>query len=122
MNKFRVALALVLGVLAFSLGGTAAADPGHGHAHSHVGVGIVVDPFWFAYPGPYYYPPYYYPSPVVTVPATPPVYIERDAGPAPQTSAYWYYCAQPSGYYPDVKQCPGGWQPVSPQLPPEEEQ
>lgn len=119
MNK---RCALVLGALAFCLSGAAAAD--HGHGHSHVGVGIVVDPFWFGswpYPGPYYYPPYYYPPPVVTVPATPSVYIERDASPALQTSAYWYYCAQPRGYYPHVKQCPGGWQPVAPQPPPEEE-
>jgi hypothetical protein len=122
MNKLRVASALSAGIFAFGLCGAAVADRGHwhGHAHSDVGVGIVFDPFWFGapYPGPYYYPPYYYPPPVVTVPATPPVYIERDAIPAPQAPAYWYYCAQPPGYYPHVKQCPGGWQPVAPQTPP----
>ena len=123
MNKLRMASALTLGALAFCLGGAAAADRGHWHGHSHIGVGVVVDPFWFGapYPRPYYYPgyyPYYYPPPVVTVPAEPPVYIERDAGPTPQSSAYWYYCSQPRGYYPHVKQCPGGWQPVAPQPPP----
>lgn len=126
MNKLRAASTLVLGVLALSLGTTAAADRGrsHGHGHADIGVGIVYDPFWFGapYPGPYYYPPYYYPPPVVAVPATPPVYIERDANPAPQSSEYWYYCDRPPGYYPDVKQCPGGWQLVSPQLPSDEEQ
>jgi hypothetical protein len=128
MNKLRVATALALGVLACGLGGVAAADRGHGHGHGHadIGVGIVVDPFWYGswpYPGPYYYPPYYSP-PVVAVPPEPPVYIERDADPETQGSAYWYYCAHPPGYYPNVKQCPGGWQPVSPQppAPPDEEQ
>jgi hypothetical protein len=120
MNKRRVAVALTLGVLAGFLSGGAAADRDHWHGHGHVGVGVVVDPFWFgAWPyRPYYYPPYYYPPPVVTVPAEPPVYIERDAGPGPQNSAYWYYCSRPRGYYPHVKQCPGGWQPVAPQPPP----
>ena len=118
MNKLRMASALTLGAFALCLSGAAAADHDHWHGHGHVGVGVVVDPFWFgSWPyRPYYYPPYYYPPPVVTVPAEPPVYIERDA--APQHPAYWYYCSRPSGYYPQVKQCPGGWQPVAPQMPP----
>ena len=129
MNKLRVGHALTLGVLSFCLCGAAAADHGHdgGHWHSHIGVGIAVDPFWFgaypyggyAYP-PYYYPLYYYPPPVMTVPAAPSVYIERDESPAPE-EAYWYYCAKPKGYYPHVKECPGGWRRVSPQPPPDEE-
>ena len=125
-RALRLAATLALGALAFGAAGPAPADHGHGHVHSHVGVGVVVDPFWFSpyypgpyYPGPYYYPPYYYPPSVVAVPATPPVYIERD--PAPQESTYWYYCTQPAGYYPHVKECPGGWQPVSPQHSPEGE-
>lgn len=116
---------------------------GHGgnvrySGHGNVGVGVVVNPFWFSpgyYPSPYYYPgayyapyyysspyyysPYYYPPSVVTVPTEPPVYIEREgaAEPAPQTSASWYYCADPQGYYPYVEQCPGGWQAVPPRPP-----
>ena len=98
---------------------------------THLGVGVVVNPFWYDpwyYPRsyyyspyypyyPYYYPPYYYPPAVVTVPATPPVYIERedDSAAAPGTAAYWYYCADPQGYYPEVEACPGGWRAVSPQ-------
>ena len=48
-------------------------------------------------------------APVVVEPA--PLYQER-----PQTAAqqYWYYCQDPAGYYPYVKECPRGWQPVSP--------
>ncbi|MCC6472332.1 MAG: hypothetical protein IT514_01175 [Burkholderiales bacterium] len=67
---------------------------------------------------PWYYapPPYYYP-PVVVAPAPPPVYIERPAPPPP--AADWFYCPGAQGYYPYVRECPGGWQrvpaqPVSP--------
>lgn len=131
MYKLRRWSALLLGMLLAGMSGVAMADRGHGGegwhggggGHGHVGVGIVIDPFLFGpwyYPSPYYYPPYYYPAPVMTVPAAPPVYIEREESqaPAPQASASWYYCANPQGYYPYVKQCPGGWQAVAPQPPP----
>jgi hypothetical protein len=49
----------------------------------------------------------------VTVPATPPVYIERQAVSQPQM-AYWYYCSNPQGYYPYVKNCSVNWIPVPP--------
>jgi len=109
--------------------------------HGNVGVGVVVNPFWFSrgyysspyyyprsyyspYYSPYYYSPYYYPPAVVTVPTEPPVYIEREEAvePAPQTSASWYYCTDPQGYYPYVEQCPGGWQAVPPRPPAAPEQ
>ena len=55
-----------------------------------------------------------YPAPVV-VQQSPPVYTERqDAAPAPEAQSYWYYCAATRGYYPYVKECPGGWQKVAP--------
>ena len=134
MDKHRVWSALLLGMFITGISSLAMAGGGYrghgGHGwHSNVGVGIVFDPFLFMpgyYPRPYYYPPYYYspyyaspyyyPPAVVTVPAEPPVYIERGevAEPAPQASASWYYCADPQGYYPYVKQCPGGWQAVAP--------
>lgn len=135
MKANRAGLLLVAALVAAFASPAALADRGHrGHAgyygHGYygrgypgVGFGIYLGgPAWW---GPrYYYPPpyYYYPPPaVVAVPATPPVYIERgDAQPAPEQEAtnWWYYCANPSGYYPYVKQCPGGWQRVSPQPPP----
>lgn len=138
MDKRRVWSVLLLGMFVTGMSGMAIAGHGgrggHGghRGHGNVGVRIVVDPFLFApryYPRPYYYPsyhyapyhyaPYYYPPAVVTVPATPPVYIERDedAGPAPRASASWYYCTDPQGYYPYVEQCPGGWQAVAPHPP-----
>ncbi|HEY8099237.1 MAG TPA: hypothetical protein VIF82_00640 [Burkholderiaceae bacterium] len=83
----------------------------------HVRFGVVVDPFW----GPWYYPPqsYYYPPyypPTVVERSAPPVYIEQPSATAPAASAnYWYYCAVSKSYYPYAKECPGGWQRVSPQ-------
>jgi hypothetical protein len=73
----------------------------------------------YAYPG-WGYPSY--PSTVVVTPpavvATPPVvtYVERSEQAAAETPAagYWYWCAEPSGWYPQIAECPGGWQPVAP--------
>jgi hypothetical protein len=39
------------------------------------------------------------------------VYVQPEQ---PQQN-YWYYCQEPQGYYPYVKQCPGGWMKVLPQ-------
>ena len=63
-----------------------------------VGVGV---PFVVA-------PPVVYPVPApVVVTSAPPVYA--------QSPQYWYYCQSPSGYYPSVPACPGGWLQVAPQ-------
>jgi hypothetical protein len=62
---------------------------------------------------------YVYP-PVTVVPAQPPVYVERDepaAQSAPLESGFWYYCRSPAGYYPTVRECPGGWEKVPPRPP-----
>ena len=95
-------------------------------------VGIVVGPVWprpWGYPYspgyPYAYPGWGYPSypstVVVTPPAvvaTPPVvtYVERSEQAAVEAPAagFWYWCADPSGWYPQIAECPGGWQPVAP--------
>jgi hypothetical protein len=103
LNAHKFVIAVVLGFTATG----AWAD--HGHFHGHVGVFIGA-------PWPWFYPPYYYYPPVVTVPASPPVYIEQ-GGAAPETQ-YWYYCDQGQGYYPYVKECPGGWKKVVPSPPP----
>lgn len=72
------------------------------------------------YGGAYWYEPGY--TTVVPVPTQPPVYIERspdEGAPVPQAAApgqgWWYWCSDPQGYYPGVRECPGGWQPVAPQ-------
>ena len=106
---------MLLGLVAVGAG-DAHADRGRGHGHGRVGVGIVVgSPFWgpWYYPPPYYYPPYY--PPVVIERQAPPVYIEQSPAVESRPQAgYWYYCQSPSGYYPEVRECPGGWVKVLP--------
>ena len=98
----------------------------------------------FPYYPPYYgYPPAYGPPaygyggygvcgyggyapaypPVVTVPSAPIVIQQQPqvvqappaaSAPAPAAN-YWHYCRKPEGYYPYVKNCPGGWLQVVPQ-------
>lgn len=81
----------------------------HGHTHYRV----FIAPYWWYYPRTYHH--YYYSTPVVvTPPPSPPEYIEQGNGDA----AYWHYCSNPEGYYPYIKECPGGWQKVVPQAPP----
>ncbi|MYM73911.1 hypothetical protein GTP81_08400 [Rugamonas sp. FT107W] len=58
---------------------------------------------WYWYPEPVYpFPDPYLPPPAVAIaPAVP--------GTMPP---YWYYCANPPGYYPYVPQCAGTWERV----------
>ena len=63
--------------------------------------------------GPWY-PYYYYAAPPVVIQQQPPVYVQA----VPQPSNYWYYCQNPQGYYPYVKECPGGWMKVVPEATP----
>jgi len=114
-------------LLLMALCGTVASAPawaqhrGHGRGRAHVGVVIGAPLFWppYYYGQPHYYPyypyayPYQYPT-VVAVPSEPPVYIEQSPQ---QQQQYWYFCNNPQGYYPYVKQCPSGWQQVAPTPP-----
>ena len=106
---------MLLGLIAVGAG-DAHADRGRGHGYGRVGVGIVVGPpFWgpWYYPPSYYYPPYY--PPVVIERPAPPVYIEQSSPVESRPQAgYWYYCQSPGGYYPEVRECPGGWVKVLP--------
>jgi hypothetical protein len=94
---------------------------GHGGRGGNFGFGL-----YTYYPYPYYpyaYPYSYYP-PVVVTPSQPTVYVEQDTSPpnsqqmSPVTeNYYWYHCDKPDGYYPYVKECPSGWQKVTPTPP-----
>lgn len=125
MKSLKIFLALFVILFGAVASESALARGGH-HHRSRVGVGVFIGAplFWYYPPPYYYYPPAYYPPayypPVVSVPSSPPVYIERgDAQPAPERAqSYWYYCPDSRAYYPYVKQCPGGWQRVAPQPPP----
>jgi hypothetical protein len=112
----RIIIATAVLLLVGSMAGTSAyARHGHG---SHVGVGIWLGQGWGpGWWGPYYYPQYYpyYPEPPIVIEQQPEVYVQ----PAPQAEqpVYWYYCPDHQGYYPYVKQCPGGWMKVVPTPP-----
>jgi hypothetical protein len=76
------------------------------------------------YPWPYYgYPvepgPYGYPEADPSY-APPTMYVEKYAGtPTPGTKD-WIFCPSAGSSYPDVLECPGGWQRVveNPKVPP----
>ena len=69
------------------------------------------------YLGPGYWPyaPYYYYPPAPLPPAAPPATVEQSAPPPPEN--WWHYCPASKAYYPYVRECPGGWQRVSPTPP-----
>lgn len=122
MKTTRTVLAFVVLMM-----GVLAAEPAFawGHSRVRVGVGLYIGVPFVGYPyyyPPYHYAPYYYPAyypPPVVVQQQAPVYVEQNPQPAPaaqpQSSGYWYYCADSRAYYPYVKECPGGWQRVAPQ-------
>ncbi|NEX63041.1 hypothetical protein [Noviherbaspirillum galbum] len=129
MKAVRAAAAS-LALLATAIAAPAFAWPVHHHG-SGVRLGLYLGPGWY---GPWYYPqPAYpvYPSTVI-VQESAPVYIQRapdgmegqpPSAPAPMASSpapgVWYFCAKPEGYYPYVKQCPGGWRQVPAQPSPQ---
>jgi hypothetical protein len=98
-------------------GGTRSGSSHHSHNHHRTFVGGA---FFFGGP-PYPWP--YYGYPVPTPYEMPPtvVYVERyDGTPTPETQD-WIFCPNTGASYPEVQECPGGWQRVieNPQLPPD---
>jgi len=94
---------------------------GGGHGGGGIGFGFYglgYGPGYYGGYGPYYggYGGYYgYPPTVVTVPTSPPVYIQQAPPVAQQYHpGFWYYCSNPQGYYPYVKACLNRWQQVPP--------
>ncbi len=55
-----------------------------------------------------------YPPTVIAVPVTPPVYIQQPPVAQQYPENYWYYCNNPEGYYPHIKDCRSNWQQVKP--------
>jgi hypothetical protein len=111
----------ILIVLLMSITSFSAMAHGGGHfrgyvGHSGYGLGFYSgfsSPFYF----PYYEPYYDYPPAVALMPAPPKVYIQQNNVQTIQLPVpnYWYYCRNPEGYYPYVRECPAGCQPVAPQ-------
>jgi len=70
---------------------------------------------YYAYPYPYYSPSYIE-RPIIIQQQAPEVYVQPAQQKQAET-AYWYYCQEPQGYYPYVKECPKGWMKVVPTPP-----
>jgi len=109
MSRVTRAL-LALLVLALAL-----PEPASAHGRSHhfrhrtvfVGGFFIAPPLWYAYhPGPYYYGPAFEPTNIA-----PSVYVEKFAG-TPNAESGEIYCPQQNQYYPEVQDCPNGWQRV----------
>jgi len=88
----------------------------HHGGHSHVRFGFYVGvPLWDPWYYPYYYQPYpYYPRVVMTSPPPPPPPsdVEPEPGPRGPTRQPYYrnYCPDAGAYYPQIRECPSGWQ------------
>ncbi|POZ53042.1 hypothetical protein AADEFJLK_00051 [Methylovulum psychrotolerans] len=85
-----------------------------GGYYGGLGLGFYGLGYGYPYYGGYGYG---YPATVVTAPVTPPVYIQQTPPVTQRAPGYWYYCTHPAGYYPYIKACPSGWQPVAPTPP-----
>ena len=83
---------------------------GHFGRGGHVNVGFFVGgPFWGpGWWGPYY-PSYPYYAPQTVVVQQPVTYSQQ----TPEQN-YWYFCRDPEGYFPYVRNCPNGWLKVVP--------
>ena len=130
---------LVIILLATMASHSVLARGGHGHSHGHsylnlgINLGGYYGPGFYGYSGygrygyggygfggygyPFYYPPSYLYQPMVIAPSTPPVYIQQQPQPVQPQADYWYYCQNPEGYYPYIRNCPDGWLQVAPQPP-----
>lgn len=94
------------------------ASSAHARGYWRGDIWIGPGPGWWGpplYSSPY---PYYYAPPPVVIQQQPDVYIRQEPQPQPPPQNYWYFCRNPQGYYPYVKQCPDGWQKVVPSPPP----
>jgi len=58
--------------------------------------------------------PYYAAPPVIIQQQPPPVYVQ----PEQAEDNYWYYCPDPQGYYPYIRDCESGWMKVVPDATP----
>jgi hypothetical protein len=107
---------------AYGHGGGYSQGSGYGYGHvyrgARAGIYLGVPLYGLGYyAAPYYsYPAYAYPAPAVAYTGA---YVEQGyAQAAPAAQQDWYYCAGSNGYYPYVRECPGGWQRVTALPPP----
>ena len=72
-------------------------------------------PYYPSYPYYPYYGPYY--DEGYGTPPAPPEEVTPPLESGQQQPSYWRFCQNPEGYYPYVKDCPGGWIAVVPSRP-----
>ena len=129
----------VRGSVSVQLGPAVIAAPywrGSIHPRVYIAPPLIYAPFAYPYganPYPYGYPygyPYASPygQPYPSTPPQPQSYVERapepgveaqpPLGSAPEPG-YWYWCTDPQGYYPSVRECAQGWLqvPAQPRVP-----
>ena len=80
---------------------------GYHHGYGFYGYWPWYFPLAYGYGLPYYGTTFYADAPVVYVQMAP-----ADQSEAVQPSNSWYYCRNPEGYFPYVRECPSGWQTV----------
>ena len=103
----RMMVAVLALVLALPDGAWAQRRGSHHHRTVFVGSAFYIgSPYWYPYPGPYYYGPAF-----VATEMPPTVYIERFDG-TPTADAGEIYCPSLDQHYPDIQDCPNGWQRV----------
>ena len=84
---------------------------GHGYRrHHHHGPRY----FWSGSIVIPWYPYGYYSPPPAIIKKQPDVYVQ----PEQQEENYWYYCPDPQGYYPYIRNCESGWMKVVPDATP----
>ena len=117
VNMKKVFVILILAALVLL---SVSMAPGDASAGVYVRGGVWIGPGWGPGYSPYYPYPYYPYNPYY---AAPPAVIQQqptNVSPPPQQEdrGYWYFCQNPQGYYPYVKQCPNGWMKVVPSTAP----
>jgi hypothetical protein len=128
MKLSKIGLTALIVLFSLASSNSWARDHGHGGGRSSLSFGFYGGypygyPFYGSpyYTRPYYDYPYYNPPAVIAVQPPPPVtYIEQAPQPAAtqeNPSGYWYYCTNPEGYYPYVRECLNAWQQVEPTPP-----
>jgi len=113
MKKKRLVARSALAIFGLVAIGIVSAAP----AQARVFIGFGFGPFWgFPFPYPYVFPPFPFAYPF---PSPPPYYSPSAAWAPPVDPGYgtasstWYYCDNPRGYYPYVRQCHTGWRAVA---------
>lgn len=84
-----------------------------------VGIYYGAPAYWGGWPYAWAAPYPYWTAPVVIGAAAAPLVYTPPAAPpvAPPADNYWYYCIQPAGYFPYVRDCDQPWLKVVPQAP-----